>query len=338
MRTSTFVSIVLAGAAFVGGASSVHAGQGQPGSLLVFPTFDNTRGGLTLITVTNTDADQTTGAINVEFVYINGVNCQEFNRTRTLTPNDEISVLTQFDNPNQHKGYVYVFAKSKTTGAAVKFDHLIGTELVIEGSPAGQGTNTDADYSLNAWSFKAGSALAEGANTDLNSNGLRDLNNNEYEAAPALLDVPRFIGEGGPLDASSELVLINLTGGAAFTAVVDLLVYNDNEEVFSAQYTFTCWARVALTDVSAVFDNDFLLSTNQASGEVAGPPPGTFNEIGWYRINGDTAFSTAAQFPDPAILSAHIETIHIDFGGAFLPFTEGTQTNGSLLSHNLFGT
>jgi hypothetical protein len=338
MTSKSFASFVLAGLACAGIGASAFAGQGEPGSLLVFPTFDNTRGGLTLITVTNTDADQTTGAINVEFVYINGVNCQEFNRTRTLTPNDEISVLTQFDNPNQHKGYVYVFAKSKTTGAAVKFDHLIGTELVIEGSPAGQGTNTDADYSLNAWSFKAGSALAEGANTDLNSNGLRDLNNNEYEAAPALLDVPRFIGEGGPLDASSELVLINLTGGAAFTAVVDLLVYNDNEEVFSAQYTFTCWARVALTDVSAVFDNDFLLSTNQASGEVAGPPPGTFNEIGWYRINGDTAFSTAAQFPDPAILSAHIETIHIDFGGAFLPFTEGTQTNGSLLSHNLFGT
>ena len=340
MRTSIFTSFVLAGAAFIGVASSVHAGQGQPGSLLVVPTFDNTRGGLTLLTVTNTSDDQVNGAINVEFVYINGVNCQEFNRTRTLTPDDEISVLTQFDNPNQHKGYCYVFAKSKTTGAAVKFDHLIGSELVIEGAPSGQSGQTDgvADYSLNAWSFKAGSTLAEGSNTDINNNGLRDLNGNEYEPAPDRLDVPRFIGEGGPLSASSELVLINLTGGAAFTAVVDFLVYNDNEEVFSAQYSFVCWARVALTDISSVFDNEFLLTTNQSSGEVAGPPPGTFNEVGWYRINGNTSFSTAAQFSDPAILSAHIESIHYHFGGAFLPFGEGTQTNGSLLSHNLLGT
>jgi len=337
MTSKSFASFVLAGLACAGIGASAFAGQGEPGSLLVFPTFDNTRGGLTLITVTNTDADQTTGAINVEFVYINGVNCQEFNRTRTLTPNDEISVLTQFDNPNQHKGYVYVFAKSKTTGAAVKFDHLIGTELVLEGTKV-QGDLGDADYSLNPWAFKAGAALAEGANTDLNNNGLRDLNGNEYEPAPDVLDVPHFIGEHGPLDSFSELVLINLTGGAAFTAVVDFLVYNNNKEVFSAQTSFNCWTRIELSEISSVFENDFLLTTNQASGEVPGTTPLNFNETGWYRIDGNTAFSSAVQFADPAILSAHIESIHFFFGGAFLPFTEGTQINGSLLSHNLFGT
>ena len=165
MTSKTFASLALVGIACLGFAANATAGQGQPGSLLVFPTFDNTRGGLTLYTVTNTDDDQVNGSINVEFVYINGQNCQEFNRTRTLTPDDEISVLTGFDNPNEHKGYCYVFAKSKTTGAAVKFDHLIGNELVIEGIPAGQAVVGSSDYSLNAWAFTAGAALAEGANT-----------------------------------------------------------------------------------------------------------------------------------------------------------------------------
>jgi hypothetical protein len=340
MTSKTFSALVLAGIAGLGFVASAHAGQGLPGSLLVFPTFDNTRGGLTLITVTNTNDDPTNAnaQINVEFVYINGTNCEEFNRTRTLTPDDEISVLASIDNPNQHKGYCYVFAKSKTTGAAIKFDHLIGTELVIEGGTAGQGNNGENDYTLNPWVFKAGAALAEGANTDVNHNNLHDLDGIEYEPAPDKLDFPHFIGEGGPLNAYTELVLINLTGGAQFQAVVDFLVYNDNEEVFSAQYQFQCWSKAFLDDISSVFENDFLLSTNHASNEVPGTTPTTFNETGWYRVNGDTAFSTAAQFSDPAILGAQIEAIHFDQGGAILPFTEGTQTNGSLLSHNLLGT
>jgi hypothetical protein len=335
MLSKTFVSLTIAGLACVGFAASAHAGQGVPGSLLVFPNFDNTRGDLTLYTVTNTSDDQVNGSINVEFVYINGYNCQEFNRTRTLTPNDEISVLTKYDNPNMQKGYAYVFAKSKTTGAAVKFDHLIGSELVLEGP---QGIHI-ANYTLNPWVFKAGDALAEGANTDLNTNGLRDLDGLEYEKAPDRLEFPRFLGQHGPLLASDNLVLINLTGGAQFTAVVDFLVYNDNEEVFSAQYSFQCWARVPLLDISGVFLNDFLLSTNQNPNEVfnGGNP---VSEFGWFRIDGNVAMSSAASFPDPAILAARTMLLGLPTSAepASLPFGIGTQTNGSLLSHNLLGT
>src|SRR6185369_14227338 len=104
MISKTIASLAFAGLASVVLQVGAHADQGKPGSLLVFPTFDNTRGGLTLYTVTNTSEDQINGSVNVEFVYINWVNCQEFNRTRTLTPNDEISVLTKLDNPNMHKG------------------------------------------------------------------------------------------------------------------------------------------------------------------------------------------------------------------------------------------
>jgi hypothetical protein len=240
-------------------------------------------------------------------------------------------VLTKNDNPNMQKGYLYVFAKSKTTGAAIKFDHLIGQALVLEGG------SDNVDYLLPPWVFKAGAALVEGANTDLNSNGLRDLNDLEYEAAPDTLLVPNFLGHDGPLDPDTELILINLTGGAQFTAVVDFLVYNDNEEVFSAQYDFVCWKRKAIDEISSVFENEFLLSTNHASGEVPGTTSSTFPESGWFRINGNTSFSSAVQFSDPAILAAIVQSLHDEDGGAMLPFTEGTQTNGSLLSHNLFG-
>jgi hypothetical protein len=331
MTPKFFAKLSVAGLACLGLTTSALAGQGLPGSLLVFTNFDNTRGDLTLLTVTNTSNDQVNGSVNVEFVYINGLNCQEFNRTRTLTPNDEISVLTKNDNPNMHAGYCYVFAKSKITGAAIKFDHLIGSELVLEGG------GDEPDYLLAPWTFKAGAALAEGAVTDLNGNHLRDLDGLEYEAAPDTLLVPRFFGRGGPSDADEDLVLINMTGGAAFTAVIDLLVYNDNEEVFSAQYSFQCWAKIDLMDISNVFDNDFLVTTNHAANEVPGTNSTNFNETGWFRINGNTAFSSAVQFSDPAILAAQVESLDTDFGGAMLPYSEGTQTNGSLLSHNLFG-
>jgi len=332
MTPQFFAKLSVAGLACLGLATSAFAngtGSGNPGSLLVFPYFDNTRGDLTLVTVTNTSNDQVNGKVNVEFVYINGLNCQEFNRTRTLTPNDEITVLTKNDNPNMVRGYVYVFAKSQTTGAAIKFDHLIGSSLILEGGD-------EADYLYAPWVFNAGSALAEGAATDLNNNHLRDLDGLEYEKAPDQLLIPRFIGTGGPRNGEDEIVLINLTGGAAFTAVIDLLVYNDNEEVFSAQYSFNCWSEPDLSDISNVFDNEFLLTTNHAANEIPGTTPANFNETGWYRINGNTSFSSAVQFSDPAILALQVETLD-EQGGAMLPFTEGTQSNGSLLSHNLFG-
>jgi hypothetical protein len=334
MTSKTFASLTLAGVACLGLATSAHAGQGVPGSLLVFPHFDNSsRNNVFLVTVTNTSDDQVAGSTDVEFVYINGDTCQEFNRVRTLTPNDEISVLTKWDNPSMHdSGYLYVFARSHTTGKAIKFDHLIGVEFTAR--PNGE------TYKLNPWVFTAGAALSQGDATDLNNNGLRDLDGNEYEKAPDRLDVPHFIGTGGPGGADEDLILINLTGGQQFTAVVDFLIYNDNEEVFSAQFKFECWVKEDLADISSAFTNDFLLTTNHSTTEVYHGTDPAYNEVGWFRMNGDVAFSNAAQFSDPAILAALIERntyLGTTQRGAILPFTEGTQSNGSLLSHSLLG-
>ena len=67
---------------------SMH-GLTTPGSLVVYPVFDNRlyEGGLrnvTLFTITNTHPDQT---VKVHFKYVNGDTCLITNKFRTLTPN-----------------------------------------------------------------------------------------------------------------------------------------------------------------------------------------------------------------------------------------------------------
>jgi hypothetical protein len=282
--------------------------------------------------VTNENSDPQNGSVKVEYVYINGYNCLETNRTRTLTPNDTLTVSAFLDNPNMQRGYLYVFAKSMTTGRAIKFDHLIGTSRIVTGGDNG-------DYELSPFVFKAGSALAEGANTDLDSDGIRDLNGNEYEKAPDQILIPRFVGQTGGAnkgrdlqgDNVSYLVLINLSGGAAFDAIVDFLVYNDNEEVFSTQYQFRCWKRVPLLDISNVFADSFLVSTNNALSESLDG-----SETGWMRLDGSVAFSSAAQIQDPAILAVLIEKIDGATCGE-LPFGIGEQDNGDLLPRGVLG-
>jgi hypothetical protein len=330
---------LLIATAWIGSGREANAGVTAPGSLLVFPRWDNTPGTLTLLTVTNTNQDLASGSVDVEFVYIDGSSCQEFNRTRTLTPADELTVATFADDPNVSKGYVYVFAKNHVTGKAIKFDWLIGTSVTFTAA-------SGAAYELPPFVFKAASSLAEGAITDLNSNGLRDFNGSEYELLPDRLEFPSFIGVNSFFN--DQIILIDLTGGAQFTTVVDFLVYNDNEDQFSAQYAFNCWVEVNLGLVSPVFTDSFLQTTNHSASEIAGVTNAPV--FGWFQANGNSAWSTGAQFPDPAILAARTTILRSGVltpagspqvrgqsYGAVLPFGLGTQSNGSLLSHNLLG-
>ena len=321
----------LASAAFLAVGASAHAGVAQPGSLLLFPCYDNARASNTFITVTNESTDPSAGNIRVEYVYINAYGCLETNHTRTLTPNDTLTVSTYHDNPNAQRGYLWVFAKD-LQGRAIKHDHLIGTAHV-----AGGGDEDDYEYS--PFVFKAGAALAEGAPTDLDSDGIRDLNGNEYEMAPEEILIPRFIGQEGGANTGkvlsdsnvSALVLINLTGGAQFDAILDFLVYNDNEEVFSTQYEFRCWKKVNLLQISNVFLNAFLETTNDADPESLDG-----SETGWMRIDGNVANSSAASFNDPAFLAVLLERLD---GSTceVLPFAVGTQDNGDLLPLGVLG-
>lgn len=373
MRLNKFVLTGLTALACLGTATQAHAGGRVPGSLLLFPEFDNRSANLTLLTVTNTNPgggaptnpSAEDGTVKVEFIYIgkfghssNGnpppvLNCSEFNRTELLTANDTISLLTSAHNPNQEQGFVYAFAKHKTTNLPISFNFLIGNVLTLEGLD-------EIEYSMNPVAFNGipGNTATSYGLTNIDSavaNGpgdtVRDLDGFEYEKVPGEILIPRFIGSGGHNGNSSgqfesELILIGLSGGRDFQTIVDFLIYNDNEEVFSAQFQFKCWDRVPIDQINGVFTQNFLKNnTNHALNEIVGAPD---VEAGWIHIQGNSAFSSveqisgstppapAPQGPEPAIYAVLIERIG-DFGAADLPFETGIPRGGDLFPVGING-
>jgi len=313
-----------------------------PGSLLLYPEFDSRNGTVTVITLTNTDCNFTgnplTDNVNVEFVYIDHNGCREFNRVETMTPCDTLTLLAEAHNPNDEQGYLYVFAKSTTTGEPIVHNGLIGQTLVVNGLQS-------FEYSINAVAFKG---IGDGMLTDLDDDGIRDLDGVEYDEAPEEILIPRFFGQnwspnvpkvagGGPqaigIRTHSRLILVNLSGGAAFTTTVDFLIYNDNEEVFSSEYTFDCWDKPYLLDISGLFSNAFLKTTNHNPLEVRGARS---LESGWFKIDGAVAQSTQIVIPDPAFYAVLVEHIG-SYGAADLPFELCSQNNGDLLPRSLLG-
>jgi len=344
MRLPKFALLAAALCATFGLTSSALANGRNPGSLLLYPEFDNRNSDLTLVTVTNThtgvNGDGTDGSVKVHFIYIGRYNqnyqtlaCLETDRSEVLTANDTYTVVTSFHNPNHAQGYLYVFAQDPVTGRAIAFNYLIGNVVTMEGITA-------LEYSMNPFAFK-GIGNLEGE-TDLDNDGIRDLDGEEYEPVPDEIYIPRFIGSSGNYGRNfsngqsydSELILINLSGGTAFDSIVNFWVYNDNEEAFSAQYQFRCWDRVKLHNINGVFTQNFLKTTNHDIDEIVGA---NTTESGWIRVYGGTAFSTAESINDPATLAVLIERIG-SYGAADLPFESVlTQSNGDLLPRGIFG-
>src|SRR6185295_18681539 len=95
----------------------------------------------------------------------------------------------------------------------------------------------------------------DGTLNDDDGDGIRDLNGPhnalpEYEEAPDRILIPRFLGqtmrnEGGQY-FRSRLILIALSGGPRFRTIIDVLGYNDFEQVQSSMYEFTCWDKPLL--------------------------------------------------------------------------------------------
>jgi hypothetical protein len=314
----------------LGGDDCTASDRRAPGSLLLYPEFDSRPGVVSLLTVTNTLSQD----VDVEYVYINGEDCLEFNRTHTLTGNDTLSVIPAVHNPNHEYGYVYVFAKDPSTGEPIQHDGLVGQVMMLNGFDA-------FEYAVNAVTF---TALTGDGSTDVDGDGVRDLDGVEYSMAPDELLIPRFLGQQGPngngqelgqnVGYSSQLVLVALTGGPSFTTTIDFLIYNDNEEEFSSEHTFHCWDKIDLLDISNVFRNDFLQSsTNHDPNEILGA---TEMEAGWFRIDGALAQSSSTTIQDPAVYAVLVEKI----GGycvADLPFEVCSQDNGDLIAAGLSG-
>lgn len=310
---------ILTTAALLAGLAASAQADNRAGSLLVFPEFNNEIGIQQLFTITNTSA---TDAVTVEIVYIDGDDCTEFNRNIELTPRDTFSFLTKAHNPQMERGYAYAFAKESAVGEPINFDYLVGSSTSISLLP---------HYSTNPFVFQG--AGAEGTTTELNGDDLRNLDGVEYSQAPDRIVIPRFYGQS--LQFQSKLYLIGLTGGARFATTVDFLIFNDNEEVFSSEYTFECWERVDLTDITSLVTLDFLQNgTNHDMDEVLGL---SRVETGWMILDGAVANSTSTGLPDPAILAVLREGLLTE-QSADLPFVEGEQANGSLLARSLDGT
>ncbi len=248
------------------------------------------------------------------------LDCVDFDRFENLTPNDTFTAITNFHNPQTQQGYVYAFAVNGAD-VPVAFDWLVGQIIVIDGVDT-------FDYGVNALDFRA--AVAQGALTDIDGDGVRDLNGSEYERAPGELLVPRFLGQRiGELP--SKLILIGLSGGTNFDTNVDFQIFNDNEEGFSAEHIFRCWDKVELLQISGAFNNSFLKnSTNDAPGESIGP-----YEYGWFRMQGGNASSASFSIQDPAIYGVYLERIR-SITTAELPFERCTRS-GHLLPQSDFG-
>jgi len=303
----------------------VQVDRTHGGSLLVYPEFDQRQGSITLLSITNTSCGIGGGGIDVEFVAIESEDCLETNRTERLTPCDTLTILTHAFLPGEKRGYVYAFAKSSTTGQPVSFNWLIGSSLTMEAF-------TNFGYGLNAVNFRA-IPQPDGALTDLDADGLRDLNDAEYDPAPDVLYVPRFLGQASQGLQQSQLVLVALTGGRAFSTTVGLQVFNDNEEALYAQHTFDCWDKPNLTEINGAFRNSVLLDSGHSPSETQGLGG---RETGWMRVDGVLASSVALDIVDPAVLCVLIERGR-SYAVADLPWEGCSQTNGDLLPSGIFG-
>lgn len=301
----------------------------RPGSLLLFPEFDNRTGDMTLITVTNTDCTAN-GDVDVEFVFIDERDCSEFNTTISLTPCDTFTAITNALNPNMEQGYFYAFAKN-AAGDPITHNGLIGSAMVISGLE-------QFDYQVNPVAFLG--MTAAGSNTDLDDDGVRDLDGLEYDHAPDTITVPRFIGQGvdslgDGTPVNSHLILIGLSGGQDFTTTICFNVYNDNEEGFSGEHSFDCWDKPTLLEVEGSFSNFFLKEfTDHDPQEILGAA--NRRESGWICIDGCVAVSQQETIQDPAFYAVLVERVG-SYMAADLPFECGRQTNGALLPRGLFG-
>jgi len=307
--------------------SPLQAERNDPGSLLIFPEFDSRPGAITFLTVTNTNTDPVAGAVRVHFNYVDGESCQKADASELLSPGDTITLFARAHAPNHGHGFAYAYARGISTAGPITFNHLIGSALIYQGLTA-------TEYSVNALVYEG--KTGEGNGTDLDSDGIRDLDGLEYGLAPDRIAIPRFFGQLTPAQGDDvlheELVLVGLTG-TKFDTTISFLIYNDNEEVFSAQHTFSCWEKVPLLQISGVFGNTFLANyTNDDPDEILGLPGW---EAGWFVMDGQSASSTTTTIPDPAFLAVLLEASR--FSSASLPFTLGEQENGALLPTSLSG-
>jgi len=262
----------------------------RPGSLLIYPVIDVASATDTIVCVTNVNKDdrfvQNTnikyGAVTARFFYVilfpSG--CTIFDDSVDLTPGDTfaVSVRTHLGLQGDIKGWLYVIAADIEGGGAIDFDDelsgaqtefsgLIGEEMVVQGAPHMY------LYALPALSFKAVSDDArrnrQGYDfTDENNDGEADFDGDEeYQKFPKVLSQPTFLEQSLNNSAlQDELVLFTPIFQVGNRIDLNSFWYNNNEDARSRTFSFTCWTRLRIRNISSYTQNLGGIPTEAATG------------------------------------------------------------------------
>jgi hypothetical protein len=282
----------------------------------------NAGGKGSLISVTNTNGDRRVlpnnfrrGDVDVHYFYIEQRNWRVFDRVERLTPNDIFTVITADHNPEQGEGFLFVVAKDPETERAIDFDYLIGREIVVD-------MVGNVCYATVAFSVQG--ERPPYSPTDINNDGIAQFDGSEYTELPDSFYIDSFM-EQVPDGLIDEVVLLT-TLGADYRVDLNWLFYNNREDVFSRTFSFVCWTKVRLDQISLVTMFPNLNGTN----------PGGEARTGWARVDGNVATNiyTGQLVQDPPFIGLHISIINappaIIFQGMRLLHQTGYQDNGEL--------
>jgi hypothetical protein len=153
-------------------------------------------------------------------------------------------------------------------------------------------------YALNALPFT--SPLPAKADTDLDQDGRRDFDGSEYEGIADELYIDSYIGA-----IAGDLVLLSFLGGE-YLVNVNFIIYNDDEFQLSGQYSFSCWTRTPLAQISGYFTEQGLSTTANDEDELDVTCDGEDDyNTGWAIVRPTTALSiTSPSVANPAVLGA----------------------------------
>jgi hypothetical protein len=284
-------------------APSALADGREPGSVLVYPLHRSALLNETVFNVVNVTNTNRLGSgetdVHFEYVNVSGAgtpflfaDCNIADRVETLTPADTLSVLTSCHNgAEQADGYIVVSARNPDlVDTYWSFNHLIGSEQIVS---SGGGM-----YSVEALPFV--SPLAQGTDTDLDQDGKRDFDGNEYEGLPDELYIDSYIGA-----ISGDLVLLTFLGGE-YLVNVNFVIYNDDEFQLSGQFAFSCWTSSRLSAISGYFTAQGLLTTPNDDSELDVDCDGVEDfDTGWAIVRPTTALSiTSPTVVNPPVLGA----------------------------------
>lgn len=230
------------------GAAAQSPPQRLPSAVLLYPLIVVEGGGAT--TDTRVELVNLSGrAVDVECIYVPAFNCSGFDFSVHLTPNQPLSWLASQGTFN---GFTAVppFGDTGELKCIVEpDDESVAAHNTIQGRAAVFG----ADGQTIGYSAVGFLRLTDGPLTNV-----IELDGVTYTQCPDEQHFAFLASDPGNPQAESELVLSScsedLENLNTMPTVVQLQIFNEFEEVFSAPTTVTCSARRRLDQISIAFN------------------------------------------------------------------------------------